>query len=1040
MKFLALLTLLFAFPAEARDLFVRAGASDGDGSQQKPFADPWQALEKCESGDTIHVAEGKYYGKLGRAMWKFPADNVTMLGGYDKDYKERNPWKHLSQLLWDDQSKNAPSEDRVVSNSEGSTFDGFVIDQQDQCDYQDEQKSGRREKACDSALRFGLPATIKNNIIINPGLDGIVACAGSTIENNLILNAVKWGVVINKHAAYEKKLATVKNNTIIFAWDFRSAGKGGYSGTGVEVHSPTLITENILAYLDNNGVHVPMNPERTSITKNIFFMNRWSNVKQELNVKETVADDKSMDLLDEMGFKSVDGNEIKNPGLALDPKWLDAVSRRTAGSDGKVDMDDWNKARQALGMNLIAQGGAKPSGVAPPYSLDNALKLMAPKVKQGAHPAGLTVTFSAVAAAGPARSYKQGDLTALANQPQVGQAFELIVAIGGVTNVVSLPAQYDQNQHQATQLYDKGGSGKSLIGYYKKGSNNQRLIEEAAMHYQGNGKPDRLHLVKGISLQLEGYPKAAFYIDTVEEYGGAGTAAADSAGPERPQGRDWFVRAGATGGDGSKEKPFKDPWQALEKVEAGDNIHVTEGEYNGKLKVGSWRIATQHIALIGGYDRDFKVRNPWKHPTLLRVSPDLKTYNSDYTIQGDNDHTGAIVDGFVFDRKVTNKYKDNGDLDYDNSMKMQHIWFARPGCIVRNSVFVNGPEHALRMAGGQTIENNIFVNHLRGTVDIDVGFGGITVVRNNTFAFSWEIKFGEGHGRMGQLLKLGTRVQAVVDNNLFAFADNDAVVLNAEPRDIVLTNNTFEHNLWSHVARPSSMAVVDDKSWNTLTDFGWKTLEGNQIISAGLPIEKNFLDIYLNRTAYVPGKVQMDDWNQFREMIGQPMIATGGKAGTGFMPLYDWQSAIALFPKNSKVKSGARAKDFPVQFSGSAPKQEAQHEYVETTWAAAGKPHASWATFEGKRVTMKIVIERDDNSYPADLKKEQWQAFSVCGPEGNDSGGLPIKVYAKKGSKTERMMLDAKSYDRGVPDQIYLVRGLVRANRMMVADSIERAD
>jgi len=50
-----------AEPLRARDWFIREGAEGGDGSQAKPFADPWQALEKCEAGDVIHVAGGNYY-------------------------------------------------------------------------------------------------------------------------------------------------------------------------------------------------------------------------------------------------------------------------------------------------------------------------------------------------------------------------------------------------------------------------------------------------------------------------------------------------------------------------------------------------------------------------------------------------------------------------------------------------------------------------------------------------------------------------------------------------------------------------------------------------------------------------------------------------------------------------------------------------------------------------------------------------------------------------------------------------------------------
>ena len=53
-------------------------------------------------------------------------------------------------------------------------------------------------------------------------------------------------------------------------------------------------------------------------------------------------------------------------------------------------------------------------------------------------------------------------------------------------------------------------------------------------------------------------------------------------------------------------------------------------------------------------------------------------------------------------------------------------------------------------------------------------------------------------------------------------------------------------------------------------------------------------------------------WDAWREILGQPMIATGGDPGSGLMPLLDWHEGIALFPKNPKVKAGARAQDLAV--------------------------------------------------------------------------------------------------------------------------------
>src|SRR5690349_19939246 len=112
-------------------------------------------------------------------------------------------------------------------------------------------------------------------------------------------------------------------------------------------------------------------------------------------------------------------------------------------------------------------------------------------------------------------------------------------------------------------------------------------------------------------------PKAALFIESIEPYEAPTAATAN-----RPQGRDWFVRAGSQGGDGSREKPFRDPYQALERCESGDSIHVAEGEYVGKLKAGTWRIDIPYIAMIGGYDANFTECNPWTHPTRLLCPAD----------------------------------------------------------------------------------------------------------------------------------------------------------------------------------------------------------------------------------------------------------------------------------------------------------------------------------------------------------------------------------------------------------------------------------
>ena len=40
--------------------------------------------------------------------------------------------------------------------------------------------------------------------------------------------------------------------------------------------------------------------------------------------------------------------------------------------------------------------------------------------------------------------------------------------------------------------------------------------------------------------------------------------------------------------------------------------------------------------------------------------------------------------------------------------------------------------------------------------------------------------------------------------------------------------------------------------------------------------------------------------------MGLNLIATGGKAGTGFAPMYDYKKAVAMFPKTPIKQALAR--------------------------------------------------------------------------------------------------------------------------------------
>lgn len=205
----------------------------------------------------------------------------------------------------------------------------------------------------------------------------------------------------------------------------------------------------------------------------------------------------------------------------------------------------------------------------------------------------------------------------------------------------------------------------------------------------------------------------------------------------RKQGRDLFVLAGATGGDGSRAKPFRDLFQPLERCEAGDTIHVAGGDYFGKLKAGRWQVDCPDLTLLGGYTADFSARDPWRQPTRLYCPADFKA-RAAATRWKAASCTTAVLDGFVFDKFTNNLYAANGDLEVRGSDTTEHVDPSRPRCVIRTGVFLNGAQGAVRVAPGHTLENNVFVNHHVNTIFVQPGHAEDAIVlRANTILFTW---------------------------------------------------------------------------------------------------------------------------------------------------------------------------------------------------------------------------------------------------------------------------------------------------------------
>ncbi|MFO0593983.1 MAG: right-handed parallel beta-helix repeat-containing protein [Myxococcaceae bacterium] len=1033
------ITLLWTSPANARDWFVREGSTNGNGSQASPFGDPWEALEKCEAGDNIHVTGGKYYGQLDGAVWKIPFPRISLYGGYDRDFKKRDPWTNLTELTFKPGSKNKPwSSSRIATGDDysGSRIDGFVFNLESQNEY-DDTGSLSPPKAQKTPLVIDQPGVvIANNIILNTSSEAMSIRPGVVVENNLIVNSVANGIRMTNGTTLRgdtnTRPAVVRNNTIAFTWDPKEAGTGGQRGAAIQYGSGAIVIEgNLLMNSDNQGLTLNDKPEEVTLKNNTFFQNLFSNVKW-MKPVPVIIDDDTMDSLEDVGFKAVDGNEVANPKAKLPKDWMDGFSRRQGVKPGQVKMDEWNEFRRTLGLPLIATGGKAYEGFAPAWKLSDALALLdITAVKNGARRKPLTV--AAFSEAGPAtvqRAWQKAEVSAVAVPDAMsGKAVEIVVGLGQPAGLTY--AKMDgvtPDTHEGTYLFDSKGEIK-IMAAYKKGSAIARTMEQYSnKRLSSSGTPPALFIAKGVVTSTNMVPRMGVVLDSFEEQQ---ANPADAAGP-RPKGRDWFVRAGAKNGDGSKDKPFKDPTNALERAEAGDVIHVAEGEYTGKLRAAKFIVDMPFLTLQGGYDANFTERNPWKHPTVLRFVRDEKnSYGQGAILEGALDHRGTIVDGFVFDRRDYNKYEDDGDMMIDYSNKSESVWLMSPGSVVRNCTFVNGATGALMIGTASVVENNIFMNHVGAVVTVRRGDDNSpTVVRNNTILFSWNEKFGQGNVTMGYGIKFDTQSRGVADNNIIAFIDNHAVEVFGDPMDVTITNNVFSHNLWSNYETSPSMKFIDDATMASFPQAGLKAATGNVVQNPEIAFDPKWFDIYTNRTAPVPGKVAMDDWNQLRNIMGLSLIATGGKAGSGFAPMYDYKKALTLFPKK-ELKAGAHQVALQVRFDGIV-REEPSFAWEDSDWdALIGDP----GKLAGKRVAVKVSIRNEDNKYlTPNIDQAAYASWNFMKPL--DSGRAK-NVYVKRGSKYERVLRNAKVPGPGEKaKEVYVIKGTVQANGDLVADVI----
>lgn len=1119
--FFFLAIALIAGRAGAADWFVAAGdKAPGQGTRAMPFRDPWLALRIAEPGDVIHVAAGTYTGRYDRSSWEIVRPDITIRGGYSPDFSSRNPWKTPS-ILAVDPNCEAVREPNLISgrgDHSGLVLDGLAFDNGGRNSYGDTPNSALRgSPVADGFIAtFRSPVTIRNCIFANGGAGGIdLGGEGSRFENNLVINVVGLSMLALRDSnTGNRQPIIVKGNTFAFAHDDGDPplGLGADKASGIRVQCAASIESNAFIACGNFGISIFAKPDRVAVDRNLFYLSPHMNVAKRVAGDESAVSGSNMDELEDLGLKSAAKNAARDPGLSgLKSEWMDAVTRWMLISYAHPPRDALAALRSTANLTPLAApapatkpapkdpdsperllpGTREPrviedspeAGAFAPYiPIADCLAFTLKDADHGAHPIDLKVELAREEKEEkPAAPFTYRPVTwadfARPDPALSNQRIELRAGLGGEINSFFL-TDITREKYIGFQTYPlgQGAPDQNFQFFARRNSLPARQYEDASK-YTSQRDVEDAYLLRGICRTDTNHrQKAALIIESIVP------APAEPVPTQRPRGRDWFVRANSSGGDGSRDKPFRDPFQALDKAEGGDTIHVGAGDYFGKLRSGNWKLTVRNLTLLGGYDATFSSRDPWKNPSRLAYveTENTKGKHTGALLESGEPSDGLVLDGFVFDSASLNVYLPTGALDPAHSISrlVVDLRAGRDPITVRNCTFVNACGNAVSLrAPAGTFENNIVLNTSGYAVLIGADGRGPWFIRNNTLLFAADPsgRAGTGLSSAGSLLVLSGRAKAVAESNLFAFADNYALRCTLPQPNVSISGNIFAATNYCPLT-DCRMLYAFDNNWDRRTsDADFALVRDNSLaLPNALRIDRTYAEAALTRATNLPSRRAPDDWKRIAQAVGvtiePPAAATTATTapaekptasakepsiddlmadlkkikdelpkeqpttGPPYCPAYDWRKALDLAQDASTANAiGARRLKLEVAAATHSPTTQPQRDYQLITFAQIDE---SRDPFNDKPVELIARPPRSVGAggfFPADLPKDQYTGYILSSPEGNSR--LPVAAFIRNDTAAAKRMNNSTERDtlrvRGTAKVLPAYRGLI-----LIVDSV----
>lgn len=423
--------------------FVSAeGSNRASGlSADTPMKDIQKALDAIrdnnQNGATIRVAEGNYLGYLDAGYIEI-RNFVTIEGGWNSSFTERNPFKYITKMQ-PTEAQNGTNGSKGLITISGLdntnytvggtlTIDGLMLDfgfQTQYCRYDPNDEATGSPKGVDTGRMIDSDKQISHQIIHSEA-----AIAGNVkICNCLFANSPYFGIQINTRCGeieicnnvfISNRYSAVRvdgwdkegyrshvnfhHNTVAFSWcrekymEDMGYGYEFMSKVSGDLHHNVFLCNNYAAVARTHalsGPDVVIEAKRvTNLYQNYFFMNaadlqlpsqgggKWTNVMV-----------RQFDDVSEKTIPNIDGNKVLPANDPLVSQiwqpYLEGFSNlKVLEASSSMDPNSSvNLYRQAHGMNMVGTETRRVSMYGNRYRFDEALKLFGAKSGYGAQKA-----------------------------------------------------------------------------------------------------------------------------------------------------------------------------------------------------------------------------------------------------------------------------------------------------------------------------------------------------------------------------------------------------------------------------------------------------------------------------------------------------------------------------------------------------------------------------------------------------------------------------------------------------------------------------